>query len=265
MKLAVVGKGGVGKTSITGTLTRQLGREGYKTLAIDVDPAMNLAYSLGISINIASKITPLSENHSLIEERTGVAPGSSGGVFSLNPTVSDIAEKYGVSGPDGTRLLVMGTVRSAGAGCMCPTNALAKALVRHLMVSAKEAIIMDMEAGLEHLGRGTVRGVDAMLCVVEPRMQSIETARRIKDLSIELGVKTLLIVGNKMKNNAEHNLLKKKSAELGIPIIAIIPYDESIEQADMARIAPIDFAPDSPAVKAVESLKNSLVKQFHST
>ena len=263
MKLAVVGKGGVGKTSITGTLARQLGREGYKTLAIDVDPAMNLAYSLGISSDIASKITPLSENHSLIEERTGAAPGSSSGVFSLNPTVNDIAEKYGVAGPDGTRLLVMGTVRSAGAGCMCPTNSLAKALVRHLMVSAKEAVVMDMEAGLEHLGRGTVRGVDAMLCVVEPRMQSIETAHRIKDLSTELGVKTLLIIGNKMKNSAEQVLLKKALTELKLPLLATVPYDESIEQADMVRIAPIDFAPDSPAVKAVESIKNSLIKRYH--
>ena len=265
MKLAVVGKGGVGKTSITGTLARQLGREGYKTLAIDVDPSMNLAYSLGISSNIASKITPLSENHSLIEERTGATPGSSGGVFSLNPTVNDIAEKYGISGPDGIRLLVMGTVRAAGAGCMCPTNSLAKALVRHLMVSAKEAVVMDMEAGLEHLGRGTVRGVDAMLCVVEPRMQSIDTARRIKDLSKELGVKSLLIVGNKMKNNSEHVFLKKVSAELRIPLLATIPYDESIEQADMARVAPIDFAPDSPVVSAIESLKSSLIMKFPST
>lgn len=229
-------------------------------MAIDVDPAMNLSYSIGISSEVASKITPLSDNHKLIEERTGVSPNSSGGVFSLTPTVHDIAEKYGVSGPDGTKLLVMGTIKSAGSGCMCPTNSLAKALVRHLLVSTKEAVIMDMEAGLEHLGRGTVSGVDAMLCVVEPRMQSFETARRIKELSIQLGVETLLLVGNKMKNDKEHALLKKAITELDIPLLGTVPYDESMEQADMARIAPIDFAPNSPVVKAIESLKNSIIK-----
>lgn len=245
---------------ISGTLARLLGRDGYKTLAIDVDPSMNLSYSIGISSEVASKITPLSDNHKLIEERTGVSPNSSGGVFSLTPTVHDIAEKYGVSGPDGTKLLVMGTIKSAGPGCMCPTNSLAKALVRHLLVSTKEAVIMDMEAGLEHLGRGTVSGVDAMLCVVEPRMQSFETARRIKELSIQLGVETLLLVGNKMKNDKEHALLKKAITELDIPLLGTVPYDESMEQADMARIAPIDFAPNSPVVKAIESLKNSIIK-----
>ncbi|MFQ6134774.1 MAG: AAA family ATPase [Nitrososphaerales archaeon] len=262
MKLAVVGKGGVGKTLIAGILARQLAREGYKVLAIDVDPSMNLAYSLGIPSDTASKITPLSEDHDLIEERTGARPGSSGSVFSLTPTVYDIAEKYGVPGPDGTRLLVMGTVRSGGSGCMCPTNALAKALVRHLLVSAKEAVVMDMEAGLEHLGRGTVRGVDAMLCVVEPRMQSIETARRIHELSAHIGVKTVLIVGNKLKREEERGLIEKALVDIGLPLIATIPYDESMEQADMARIAPIDYTPDSPAVKAVESLKKYLIQQY---
>ncbi len=262
MKLAVVGKGGVGKTFTSGTLARLLARDGYKTLAIDVDPSMNLAYSLGIPVETASTITPLSEDHALIEERTGARPGSSGSVFSLTPTVHDIAEKYGVPGPDGIRLLVMGTVRSGGSGCMCPSNSLAKALVRHLLVSAKEAVVMDMEAGLEHLGRGTVKGVDAMVCVVEPRMQSIETARRISELSTQIGVKTVLIVGNKLKREGDRDLVEKAMADIGLPLISTIPYDESIEQADTARIAPIDYAPDSPAVKAVESLKNYLIRQY---
>ncbi len=262
MKLAVVGKGGVGKTMIAGTLTRQLAREGYKTLAVDVDPSMNLAYSLGIPSETASKITPLSENHTLIEERTGAKPGSSGSIFSLTPTVHDIAEKYGILGPDGTRLLVIGTVRSGGSGCLCPSNSLAKALVRHLLVSAKEAVIMDMEAGLEHLGRGTVRGVDVMLCVVEPRMQSIETARRIKSLSAQIGVKAVLIVGNKLKREEERDLIEKSMLNIKVPLLITIPYDESMEQADMARIAPIDYAPNSPTIKAIESLKNYLIQQY---
>ncbi len=262
MKLAVVGKGGVGKTLISGTLARLLARDGYKVLAMDVDPSMNLAYSLGVPADVAAKIVPLSEDHVLIEERTGARPGSSGSVFSMTPTVFDIAEKYGVPGPDGTRLLVMGTVRSGGSGCMCPTNALAKALMRHLLVSAKEAVVMDMEAGLEHLGRGTVRGVDVMLCVVEPRMQSIETAKRIKELSLDLGVKTVLVVANKVKRNEDLTLIERALSGSGLQIIASIPYDELMEHADMARIAPLDYAPESPAVKAVNDLKQDILSRY---
>ena len=262
MKLAVVGKGGVGKTLISGTLARLLARDGYKVLAIDVDPSMNLAYSIGVPADVAAKIVPLSEDHDLIEERTGARPGSSGAVFSMTPTVFDIAEKYGVPGPDGIRLLVMGTVRSGGSGCMCPTNALAKALMRHLLVSVKEAVVMDMEAGLEHLGRGTVRGVDVMLCVVEPRMQSIETAKRIKSLSTDLGVKTVLVVANKVKRDEDLTLIERALAGSGMPIIASVPYDESMEQADMSRIAPLDYAPNSPAVKAVDTLKSGIISRY---
>jgi CO dehydrogenase maturation factor len=262
LKLAIVGKGGVGKTLISGTLARLLAREGYSVLAIDVDPSMNLAYSLGIPAETAAKIVPLSENHVLIEERTGAKPGSSGAVFSLTPTVFDIAKKYGVPGPDDTQLLVMGTVRSGGSGCMCPSNALAKALMRHLLVSAKEAVVMDMEAGLEHLGRGTVRGVNAMLCVVEPRMQSIETAKRIKDLSSHIGVKNVYVVVNKVKRDYDIDLVKKALSSSNLAVIATVPYDESMEQADMSRIAPIDFAPDSPTIRAVASLKHDLIARY---
>jgi CO dehydrogenase maturation factor len=262
MKLAIVGKGGVGKTMISGTLSRMLAREGYQVLAIDVDPSMNLSYSIGISSDVAAKIIPLSDKHDLIEERTGARPDTSGLVFNLTPTVNDIAEKYGVLGPDGIKLLVMGTVVSAGSGCMCPSNALARALVRHLLVSTKEAVVMDMEAGLENLGRGTVRGVDALLCIVEPRMQSIETARRIKELASQLEIKTVLVVGNKVKREEDIQIIKKYIVDIGLPLISTIPYDESLEYADMTRTAPIDYAPNSPSIKSIGSLNNYLIKQY---
>lgn len=264
MKIAVVGKGGVGKTMVSGTLTRLLARSDFQTLAIDVDPSMNLAYSLGIPSKLVSSIVPLSENHDLIEERTGARPGSSGSVFNLTPTVYDLADKYGITGPDNVRLLVMGTVRSAESGCMCPSNALAKALVRHLLISTKEAVIMDMEAGLENLGRGTVRGVDVMLCVVEPRMQSIETAKRIHELSIQMDIKKLYIVGNKLKRESDRLLIEQSLKSTGRKLIAIIPYDELMETADMKRIAPIDYAPESLVIKAIESLKEKLIEEFES-
>jgi len=262
LKLAVAGKGGVGKTTVSGTLARLLAKSGYSVLAVDADPSMNLAYPLGIPFEEASKITPLSDNHDLIEERTGVRPGSSGAVFSLTPTVHDISEKYGVVGPDGVRLLVMGTVRSGGSGCMCPANSLIKALLRHLLVRAEEAVVMDMEAGLEHLGRGTIRGVDSLICVVEARMQSLETARRIRDLAYQIGVREVLVVVNKVRSLGERIFVERALAKLDLPVVAAIPYDEEWEVADMLRIAPLDHAPNSPAIEAVDSLKEYLIKRY---
>lgn len=262
MKLAVAGKGGVGKTTFAGVLARLLAKDGYNVIAIDADPAMNLASVLGIDQDIASKIIPLSENHDLIEERTGARPGALGSVFSLTPNVHDIAEKYGVLGPDNTKLIVMGTVKSGGSGCMCPANSLLRALLRHILIDRKDFVIMDMEAGLEHLGRGTVRGVDAIVSVVEPRMQSIETASRISRLAHDIKVNSIFAVGNKVRNEEEKKFLDDMMKKINIPIIGIIPYDDAMAKSDMLRIAPIDFAPDSPAIKAIDAMKKILVKDY---
>ena len=262
MKLAIAGKGGAGKTTFAGVLARLLAKDGYKVIAIDADPAMNLASVLGIDQDIASKIIPICENYDLIEERTGARPGSLGSVFSLTPSVHDIAEKYGVPGPDNTRLIVMGTVKSGGSGCMCPANSLLRALLRHILINRKDAVIMDMEAGLEHLGRGTVKGVDAIVSVVEPRMQSIETAKRISRLANDIGVKSIFAVGNKVRNDEEKKFLEDMLNKIGITIIGIIPYDDAIAKSDMLRIAPIDFAFDSPAIKAIDDIKKILIKDY---
>lgn len=263
LKIAVAGKGGTGKTLISGTLARLLARDGFRVLAVDADPAMNLAYALGIPSDVVSKIVPITENKELIEERTGTKLGSAFSTFiSLTPTVDDIAEKYGVVGPDGVRLLVMGTVRSGGSGCMCPANSLLRALIRHITLVEKDAVVMDMEAGLEHLGRATVRGFDAVLCVVEPGAQSLETAGRIKRLAQDINIKEVLAVGNKVIGKEDEKFIRDSLIKIGLDVICTISFDQNIIRSDVLRVAPIDYFPSSPAIDAIKKLEGMLKERY---
>jgi len=185
MKIAISGKGGVGKTLIASLLCRVFAREGYDVIAVDADPDANLAASLGLPD--ADKITPISEMTELIEERTGTKSGDGGPFFKLNPKVSDIPEKYAVKN-DGISLMVMGRMKPGGVGCYCAENSFLQALMTHLLLSRNEVVIMDMAAGIEHLSRGTARMVDILLIVVEPGRQSIETAYRISRLANDLRI-----------------------------------------------------------------------------
>jgi len=263
VKIAVAGKGGVGKTFISGTLARLLAQDGYNVLAVDADPNINTASALGIPSDIAEKIVPLSDNEELIREKTGVAPGKSyGQMFRLTPTVSDIVDKFGVVGPDGVQLLVMGTVKDGGSGCMCPSNALLRVLVQHLLIQREDILVMDMVAGLEHLGRGTARRMDTMLVVVEPRMKSVDTVKRILKLAKDIEVREVLAVGNKIGSEREKRFVDEKMAELGVPIAAYIPRDEAVAEADMLGEAPIDHNPNSAAIMALADLKNYLKQRY---
>jgi CO dehydrogenase maturation factor len=183
-------------------------------------------------------------------------------MFRLTPTVSDIVEDFGVVGPDNVKLLVMGTVKGGDTGCMCPSNALLRVLVQHLLIQRRDVLIMDMVAGLEHLGRGTARRMDAMLVVVEPRMKSIDTVKRILKLAKDIEVEEVLAVGNKLRNEKERKFIEEKITELDIQVAAYIPYDDSVAEADMLGKAPIDYAPESNAVKALTKLKEFLKKQY---
>jgi len=207
---------------------------------------MNLASALGVD----NPPRPLTDFKDLIQERAG----SEGGAFVYNPKVDDIAHKYGLLGPDGVQMVVMGTVDRGGSGCMCPASAFLRALLRHLMLKEKSAVILDMEAGIEHLGRGTTRGMDLMIVVVEPGARSLETAERIKNLSSEIGIKHLAAVINKGGSKKVNERLE----ELGIEVLGEIPFDPKLMQADLEKRAPIEIGGE--AVNAIVGIKEKLIE-----
>ena len=232
MKIAIAGKGGVGKTTLSAVLSRLYRDEGRNVLAIDADSNPNLATVLGVSVQ---GITPLSEQKELIEERTKTELGGFGKIFKLNPRVDDIAKKYAVE-HDNIKLLVMGTVKSGESGCACPANVLVKNLLTHLLLTEKDVVIADMEAGVEHLGRGTAKAVDAMIIVVEPGRRSTETANRIQELAKDLGVTNVFAVGNKVRNQRERAFIEKA---VKMDVLGHILYDERIIEADMKGEPPV--------------------------
>lgn len=248
IKIAVSGKGGVGKTTLSGTLARLFARRGYDVLAIDADPSMNLASALGIK-NPPKPLTTFTE---LIDERAG----GPAGVFKLNPRVDDIVEKFGVTGPDNVKLLVLGTVERGGSGCMCPASSFLKALLRHILLKTNSVVILDMEAGVEHLGRGSTKGIDIMLIVVEPGARSIETAGRIAELARQIDITKFGAVINKSGDDAKEIADKLKGYD--IEVLGIIPYDAALVKADMESMAPIEKG--GAAVEAIKIIYEKVSK-----
>jgi CO dehydrogenase maturation factor len=230
MKIAISGKGGVGKTLLAAFLSQIFTENGYSVIAIDADPDANLAATIGF--DQPEKITPISEMSDLIEERVGVKPGTSGSFFALNPRVDDLPEKYSVK-KDGIRLMVMGRIKRGGTGCYCAEGSLLQALIKHLLLQRNEVIIMDMEAGIEHLSRGTTRAVDKLIIVVEPGRRSLETAQTIAGLAHDLGVENLAIVGNKIHEESDKEFIR--SGLPGMEILGFISYDPAIIEADLAN------------------------------
>lgn len=260
MKIAITGKGGVGKTFIAGALACSLHKKGFNVLAIDADPNANLAYTLGLDETKANQIIPISDNAELIKEKTGADPDSYGAVFRLSFTVDDIVERYAVETPLGVNLLVMGVVRKASAGCMCPANYLLRMLLRHVLVRRDEAVVADMEAGTEHLGRGTAEHVDAMLIVVEPSVKAFETANRIKKLAAQMNIKNVLLVGNKIMNKKDKNAVQITAKKLETPLLGLIHFDPAIREADLSGVSPLLSSPRTEAVQEAAALCDRLLE-----
>ncbi|MCL6471540.1 MAG: AAA family ATPase [Firmicutes bacterium] len=253
MKIAITGKGGVGKTTIAAGLARFLAKEGYKVIAIDADPDANLAAALGVDPELAMGITPIARMNELIAERTGAQPGTIGGYFKLNPRVDDIPDSLSID-VNGIKLLVLGTIEKGGSGCICPESTLLRALLKHVIVRRNEAVILDMEAGIEHLGRGTAESVDALLVVIEPGQRSVQTAKAIEKLAKDLSIKKVFLILNKLHSQDEEERLKTYLPEL--PIIGTVAERDTIRLADLDGRSPFDI--DKSFVDDIARIKENL-------
>lgn len=229
MKIAVSGKGGVGKTTLSAFLVKWFAEQGKNVLAVDADPDANLANGLGVKNT--EEIVPIAKMKDLVAERTESVPGSFGGFFRMNPKVDDLPEKLAVRSGDHIRLMVMGGVKKGGTGCVCPESILLKNLVQHLILRRDDVVVMDMEAGIEHLGRATAQSVDCLIVVVEPGRRSLETAAKIQELAGDIGLSRIALVGNKIRGARDREFLLTNMAEYRF--LGFIPYDEQIIEADL--------------------------------
>jgi CO dehydrogenase maturation factor len=257
MKIAVSGKGGVGKTLIAGGLAYGFVERGLKTMAIDADSSPNLGLTLGLSAEETRKITPISENKQLVESKTSTGYS---GVYNLNFTVDDIVKQYSVATPLGVNLIVMGTVQSMGAGCMCAPNAVIRALLRHLVVERNEAVVLDLEAGVEHIGRGTARQVDALLIIADSNLKSLEIAKHIHDMAMTAGMKQLYLIGNRVMNDTQKEAIQSFAEKNDLSLLAFVPFDQKVIESDMLGITPLKNK-DIAAVKTIDNICEILLKK----
>lgn len=254
MKIAVTGKGGVGKTTFAATLARLYAEEGRPVLAADVDPDANLGLALGFDEETLDSIVPISKMRKLVEERTGA--NNQNQFYTLNPKVDDIPEKYGKV-CNGVRMLVLGTVETGGGGCVCPEHVMLKRIISNLVLRREDVVILDMEAGLEHLGRGTTSGMDAFVVVIEPGARSVQTYKNVKRLAKDLGVRQVYVVANKVRNADDEEFIQNK-----IPaedLLGMIHYNTDVIDADRQGKSPYDFSED--VTREIREIKQKIDRQ----
>ena len=248
MKLAITGKGGVGKTTLSSTLARLYADEGRTVLAADVDPDANLGLALGLSQEEVDEIVPISKMRTLVEERTGASAANQ--FYKLNPYVADIPDTFSKD-INGVKLLVMGTVDVGGSGCVCPEHVMLKSILSSLVFRKDDVVIMDMEAGLEHLGRGTASMMDQFIVVIEPGARSIQTYEKIKQLARDIGVHKVRVVANKIRNDSDREFIRSR-----IPaedLLGFMSYNADVIDADRKGLSPYDCSPE--AVDEVRAIK----------
>jgi CO dehydrogenase maturation factor len=240
MKIAITGKGGVGKTTLTALLACALRDLGCQVLAIDADPSPCLGAALGFPADLVAGLTPIAEMDELIFERTGAQPGTTGGYFKINPRVDDLPDRFSAV-HQGIRLLELGAVKMGGAGCICPESATLRSLVTHILLRRDEVVLLDLYAGVEHLGRATASAVDTMLVVVEPTARSLATAAQIQRLAHDVGLQRLQLVGSKVGTEADRAFIAENNP--GMPVLGFLPDDPAVRQADRQGRAAYDASP----------------------
>ena len=261
MKIAVTGKGGVGKTTFAATLARLYADEGHPVLAADADPDANLGLALGFSEEELDEIVPISKMRKLVEERTGADEFNK--IFRLNPKVDDLPDKYARE-KNGVKLLLLGTVDTAGRGCVCPEHVLLRRLIHHLMLRSNDVVIMDMEAGLEHLARGTTKGMDQFIVVIEPGARSIQTYKNVKRLAAQLGIHDVNVVANKIRDEKDEEFIHSRIPEENL--LGFIHYNTDIMDADRQGCSPYDYSRQlleevSSIKEKIDQIKNAEVEK----
>ena len=254
MKIAITGKGGVGKTTFASVLARLYADEGKNVLAVDADPDANLGLALGFTSEELDEIVPIAKMKKLVQERTGASDETFGRIFKINPKVDDIPENYAKTSSSGVRLLTLGTVEKGNSGCVCPENVLIKRLVTHLVLRSDDIVIMDMEAGIEHIGRGTAEGFDYFIAVIEPGARSVQTYSKIKELAQDIGVKQVCVVANKVRDEYDENFIKETIPE--DDLLGMIHYNTEVIDADRQGKSPYDFS--AKAIDEIKAIKEKL-------